>query len=149
MDKQKEKIMDVEERQKLKNLIIKHEGYREFVYTDTTGHPTIGFGHNLEARGLSLPICAAILDEDIQYWIVKLTHLVDFFADLDFPRKAVLIDMCHNLGINGLLGFHEMLDAMRKKDYDLAYTCMMDSKWAQQVGHRAVEDAYIIKQGQL
>lgn len=141
--------MDSDERHKLKNLIMKHEGYREFVYTDTTGHLTIGFGHNLEARGLSVPLSSAVLDDDINYWVMKLTQSIGFFDTLNPARKSVLIDMCHNLGVNGLLEFRDMLDSLLKKDYEQAAKDMLASKWAQQVGHRALENAEIMKTGKI
>lgn len=141
--------MNPEDRLKCKNLIIKHEGFREFPYIDTTGNLTIGFGHNLKARGLSYPVSSLALDEDIAYWMVNLDKVLPFYKNLNIARQAVLIDMCHNLGLQGLLDFREMMAALAVGNYATAAACMLQSKWADQVGQRAIEDAYIMKTGEL
>lgn len=58
---------------------------------------------------------------------------------LDDARLDVLINMCFNLGIYRLLGFKKMLAALERRDYIQASIEMMDSRWAKQVGGRAVE----------
>jgi len=59
------------------------------------------------------------------------------FDALDDARKAVLIDMCFNLGINGLLGFKNALAAIAAGKYTTAAANMTASKWAGQVKGRA------------
>lgn len=132
-----------------KILIAKHEDYRQFPYSDTTNHLTIGYGHNLDARGMSQSIANATLDEDINYWIAELNKKLPFFEMLNASRQAVLIDMAHNLGINGLLEFTDMLHAIEKNDFNSAAQAMMDSKWATQVGRRAFADMFIMKNGDM
>ncbi len=141
--------MTPDDRLRCRNFIIKHEGFREFPYTDTTGNLTIGFGHNLKARGLSYPVASMALDEDIAYWMVNLDKTLSFFKELSPARQIILVDMCHNLGMQGLLEFKEMLAALSVGNYATASACMLQSKWATQVGHRAIEDAYIMKTGEL
>ena len=46
--------------------------------------------------------------------------------------------MCFNLGITRLLKFKKFLGALESKDYKTASEEMMDSRWATQVGPRAV-----------
>ena len=46
--------------------------------------------------------------------------------------------MCFNLGITRLKKFKNFLGALSKQDWELAATEMMDSRWATQVGQRAV-----------
>ena len=141
--------MTPDERQKLKNLIIKHEGFRDKVYTDTTGHLTLGYGHNIEDRPITQHAGSVILDDDLMWFLPKLTQTFSFFNDLDFSRKSVLIDMAYNLGLQGLLEFKEMLEAIEQKDYEKAAKEMLQSRWAAQVGARAIEDAYIMEIGEL
>lgn len=141
--------MTPEERQKLRNLIIKHEGFRDKVYKDTTGHLTIGYGHNLESKGITQFAANVILDDDIMWFLPRLSKSVPFFDGLDFARKSVLLDMAFNLGLHGLLEFTEMLEAVRVGNYATAAACILESKWAAQVGNRAKEDAYIMKTGDI
>jgi len=141
--------MTPEARQKLRNLILRHESYKQFVYSDTTGHITIGIGRNLSSRGISQSEALMLLDDDILYFSSKLSQLCSYFDALDDNRKIALIDMCFNIGINSFLNFHDMHNALENKDYEKASEAMLASEWANQVGQRAVTDAYIMKTGEI
>ena len=54
-------------------------------------------------------------------------------------RAAVLVNMAFNLGVAGLLTFRRVLGAVEADDYEAAASFMMCSRWASQVGRRAVE----------
>lgn len=144
-----EMTMTPEARQKLKGLLVQHESYRQFPYTDTTGHLTIGIGRNLIDRGVSTTEAFYLLDDDILYFSSKLTHYLSFFIDLSENRQIALIDMCFNLGLQGFLGFKGMILALEAHDYERAAMEMMDSKWAQQVGERASQLAAIMRTNEL
>lgn len=141
--------MTPENRLRLKNLLVKHESYRQYPYSDTGGHLTIGIGRNLSDRGISSSEALSLLDNDILYFSSKLSILVPVFNTLDDNRKIVMVDMCFNLGINGFLEFKEMLEALGEGKYDVASECMLQSKWADQVGQRAIDDAYIMRTGEF
>lgn len=136
-------------RAKLKSLLMKHEGFRQYVYTDTTNHLTIGFGRNLSDRGISPSEAMSLLDDDIFYFSGKLSHLLPYWDSMDVARQIVLIDMCFNLGVNGLLQFQNMLDAMQNKDYDKASAEILNSKAHEQCQSRYEQLAYIMKTGEL
>ena len=55
--------------------------------------------------------------------------------------------MMFNLGPTRLSGFHDLLRAIRDKDYTAAKEAMLDSKWAMQVKGRAVRLATIMETG--
>jgi lysozyme len=57
--------------------------------------------------------------------------------------------MCFNLGLQGLLGFKDMMLAIEAEDYDRAANEMLESKWATQVGERAICLAGIMRHGEL
>lgn len=141
--------MTPEARQKLKGLLVQHESYRQFPYTDLTGHLTVGIGRNLTDRGISQNEAYFLLDEDISYFHAKLMHYLDCFEKLNMPRQVALVDMCFNLGLQGFLNFKEMVSALEAHDYARAADEMLDSKWAQQVGERAVRLANIVRSGEL
>ena len=143
------KIMTPEARQKLKGLLVQHESYRQFPYSDTTGHLTVGIGRNLSDRGISTTEAVYLLDDDISYFTSKLNHFLPFFVKLDENRQIALLDMCFNLGIQGFLNFTQMIVALESGNYELAAKEMLDSKWAQQVGERATLLANIVRTGQL
>lgn len=141
--------MTPEGKQKLKNLLVQHESYRQFPYTDTTGHLTVGIGRNLIDRGISTTEAFYLLDDDILYFTSKLAHFLDFFNRLSEHRQIALIDMCFNLGLQGLLNFKKMISALARDDYDTAANEMINSKWAEQVGERATCLASIIRTGEI
>jgi lysozyme len=58
--------------------------------------------------------------------------------DLDAVRQLVLMDMAYNMGVPRLCKFKKMWSAVEEQKYDIASMEMMDSRWARQVGRRAV-----------
>ena len=141
--------MTPEGRQKLKNLLVNHESYKQFPYTDSTNHLTIGIGRNLNDRGISTTEALYLLDDDILYFFSKLNHYLNFFTKLTESRQIALVDMCFNLGIQGLLQFKEMMLALESDDFERAAMEMLNSKWAEQVGERATCLANIIRTGEI
>lgn len=140
--------MTPESKKKLRDMLIGDEEYKQFPYNDTTGHLTIGIGRNLTDRGVSTSEALAMLDNDIIYFTHKLNHYFPFFDELDDMRKIILINMCFNLGIFGLLEFKNMLSAIQDKNYKLAAIEMLDSKWATQVKGRADRLAAMMRDGE-
>jgi lysozyme len=141
--------MTPEARQKLKGLLTQHESYRQFPYSDTTGHITVGIGRNLTDRGISTTEAFYLLDDDITYFFNKLNHFLPWFIKLNENRQIALVDMCFNVGVQGFLNFRKMLLALEGGDYALAADEMLDSEWRQQVGERATRLANIIRTGEL
>lgn len=128
--------MTPELRQKLRGLLLQHESYRQFPYTDTTGHLTIGIGRNLSDRGISQNEAFTLLDDDIIYFSSKLNSVLPFYSELDEIRQLVLIDICFNVGLNGFLGFKNFLGFINKKDWENAGKELLDSKAAHQCPER-------------
>ena len=129
----------------LKAELTRDEGLRLQPYRDSVGKLTIGVGHNLDANGITYAAAMQILEDDILNVMGQLNSKVSWWATLDDARQRVLANMAFNLGINGLLGFHHLLangQAGIFDDQDL-----LDSKWAKQVGARAVRLAQMWKTG--
>ena len=141
--------MTPELRNKLRALLTKHEGYRKYVYMDSVGVPTVGIGRNLRDKGLSMDEALYLLNDDMDYFSDALANKFDWWVGLDENRKAALIDMCFNLGMIGFLKFSGMLVALSQKNYSLAARAMMQSKWATQVGQRAIDLSTIIRTGEV
>lgn len=136
-------------RNKLKTMLLTEEGYRQFPYTDITGHLTIGIGRNIQEVGITIEEALHLLEQDIMRCEHDFWKCLPVYPELSDPRKCVLLDMCFNLGIVKLMQFRKMIDALNKKDYSLAAQEMMDSDWAKQVGHRADKLARIMETGYL
>ncbi len=137
--------------QKLKAQLKIDEGLSLTVYRCPAGKLTIGYGRNIEDKGITInePLASAWLDEDIVYFTDKLEKILPWFESLDEPRKCMLINMAFNLGLKNLLEFKNTLRALQLGDYEVAAKEMLQSKWAKQVGERALRLSNIMLTGNL
>lgn len=131
--------------ERLKGLLILEEGYRQFPYQDTKGILTIGIGRNLIKNGITKEEAIYLLGNDIYLAEVLLIAHVPLYIHLSDVRKAVLIDMVFNLGINKFLDFKNMIAALNQEDYETVAKEMLESEWASQVGERANRLATMMK----
>jgi len=136
-------------RELLKSQLERHEGLRLKPYLDTATPPrlTIGYGRNLDDKGISREEAMVMLDADIDE-AVQYMETVDEYRALDPVRQAILVNLCFNLGFHGLMKFKRMWAAIGRGDYSRAAYEMLDSKWARQVGYRADELAEIMRTGE-
>jgi lysozyme len=133
-------------REILRSQLERHEGLRLKPYHDTVGKLTVGYGRNLEDVGISRDEADFMLDNDIDQ-VERQLNTVDEYQGLDPIRQAVLANMAFNLGFRGLMGFKNMWAAIANQDWQSAAREMLSSKWAKQVGDRAVELAFIMRTG--
>ena len=127
-------------------LTKKYEGLNLHPYTCPTGHLTIGYGHNLE-NGITLEVAEQLLKSDMSLAQLEVGGSIAFSNQLDEVRQYVLVDMCFNMGIKKLLTFKKMLAALKQGYYERAALEMLNSRWAAQVGRRAVELSNMMKTG--
>ena len=129
--------------------LIKHEGLRLKPYRCTAGKLTIGIGRNLDDRGISQQEAYAMLERDVlDCEQAMLDEIPEVYNKLDEVRQSVLLNMCFNLGIKGLLEFKNTLAFIKAGDWERAANGMLASKWAKQVGRRAIELAEMMRKGQ-
>ena len=123
------------------------EGVEQYAYDDgtgkrvhaPTGRLTIGIGINLDA---------GLADEEIDWLCRRRLHRVldvlpRELETLVLPGGAILWNrqpegvrlglalMGYQLGVEGVMEFHRMLEAVAKRDYAAAAAEALDSKWAQ------------------
>lgn len=128
----------------LRNELGRDEGRRNRRYLDTTGHWTIGIGHNIDAdpaypytmadEPLSDDQIDNLFWNDIQGAIAELDNRWPWYLQMTDARQRVLANMCFNLGGKKLAGFVNTLKAMREGRYLQAAAGMRSSLWAKQVG---------------
>lgn len=135
--------MDVE---KFKPMIKKHEGLRMKPYHCTAGKLTIGYGRNLDDRGITEEEADRLLHNDILLCSLQLDRDLPWWKHHPENVQMVLMDMCFNLGIAGLLEFKRTLGYIRDQNYSAAAVNMLKSKWASQVGPRAKELSVLIQE---
>lgn len=132
---------------RLKQRLMTDEGIKQFPYKDTVGKLTIGIGRNLDDVGISQSEALYLLGNDIQRVSGQLDTKMPWWKQLDDVRQEVLVNMAFNMGIAGLLTFKDTLKAIFERRFDDASELMLKSKWAGQVGHRAVVLAQMMETG--
>ena len=138
-------IMD---REKLIEELIIDEGCIDKIYADHLGFLTLGVGHLIldTDKEFKLDIGTPVSEErineclhnDIDIVCAELDRNMPWWNELDETRQRVLANMCFNLGCPRLKNFKNFLAALEAGDFETAGEEMMDSKWATQVGSRAV-----------
>jgi len=133
---------------KLIEELIKDEGYKYEIYLDHLGYPTFGVGHLvLETdEEYGQPVGTPVSEERIRECLSKDIDIVcdeldmkdPWWRNLDDNRQRVMANMCFNLGHPRLSNFKKFIGAMQISDWETAAVEMMDSKWAGQVGNRAI-----------
>lgn len=137
--------------------LIRHEGQRRQAYDDATGetlrpgltlmgHPTIGAGRNLLDPGITEEELLAMLTHDVQRLHRELSAY-PWFARLDGLRREVLINM-GMMGVPKVLTFARMIAALERGAYAAAADEILDSRYARQVGARALELAAMMRTGE-
>lgn len=127
--------MDIEA---LKDQLILHEGLKLKPYKCTAGKLTIGVGRNIEDIGITEGEARALLDNDILRVAQELDNGLPWWRDLSDVRQRVLLDMAFNLGTPTLMKFKNTLGLIEAGDFVGASEEMLRSRWAEQVGQRAL-----------
>lgn len=121
------------------------EGLRLKPYRCPAGKLTIGYGRNLEDKGIEEAEADSLLIDDLvdAYEIAR--TLVVYQKDLPDPVRLfqisiwqqIVIDMAFNLGKNGLAKFNKFIKALADYRFTDAVVDMIDSQWFTQVGNRS------------
>lgn len=135
----------------LKAQIKEFEGWVPHAYEDSHGWLTIGCGRLIDKRKggrLSDAEIDYLLDNDIAEKKQQVLESLPWVAGMNEARQAVVIGMCFQMGLKGLLGFRGTLDAMRDERYADAAERMRQSLWAKQTPNRANRMAYQMEVGE-
>lgn len=134
---------------KYKELTKSFEGFRSKPYRCSAGKLTIGYGRNIEDVGITEEEASILFERD---WATAEAHarIICKNNDIDYEhlieqRFYVLTDMVFNMGVSRVLTFKRFLSALSKGQYKTAAKEMLDSKWATQVGNRAIKLAALME----
>ena len=140
--------MGAEFMEKVKERLRKDEGFSRTMYYDTVGVPTIGYGRNLQHRGLVKDEPEILLHNDFLDAVDGLIRNVgDWILGLDSVRLGALVNMSFQLGPRGVSRFVNMLSSVRRGDWIGAYQHALDSNWYRQTPNRARRVAHQLKTG--
>lgn len=127
---------------------IKHGNF--MAYNDSLGNPTIGYGHLL-ANGISHAATEQILDDDTNTAAAGVAAYPWWQASVangPEPRARALVELFFELGVVRFNGFRNALAACAQGDWPTAAQQFLESKWATQVGKRAVDMCRAIGTGE-
>ena len=138
-------------------LVKEAEGFYPNTYRCPAGKPTQGYGRNLEVyplteeEKLELNQDGTVSEFIASKWALKelqeceeklMSNII--YQKQTEVRKAVLLDMCFNIGYSGLMKFKKMWFALGERDYLSASREMKDSSWYIQVGTRGKRNVTIM-----
>ncbi len=141
--------MDQEISRRLKESIKRHEGFKSKPYKDTKGNVTIAYGRNLDHVGINESEAEILLNNDIDNASEDLYRFLPFARELDDVRKAVLIELTFNIGIEEVMHFRKMIECLKQHDFKGASDELLDSKWREEVGGRAQDMAFCLETGKI
>ena len=135
--------------EKIKEDLIRHEGYVTEIYLDSEFLPTFGIGHLVTETDPehSWPVGTPVTDDrildvfhiDCGEAVKDAECVVDNLSSHPDSVVCVLVNMAFNLGRTRLSKFKKMLGHVEEKNYLMAANEMIDSKWYRQVKTRGVE----------
>lgn len=134
--------------QRLTQRLIKDEGAMLDVYTDTTGHISVGIGRNLADKGIRPDEMWLMYKNDLKEAEQELYNKWPWMVGLDQVRTEVMINMSFNMGITVLSQFKNTVNYIKAGDYEKAAYGMRHSKWYKQVGERAERLAVMMQTGE-
>ena len=118
---------------KLVNGIKRHEGFRSRPYFDSLGVGTIGYG----TTWITEEEADMLLRNRLQSCISEIDSYIDELSvSIDEVRRAILYEMCYQLGIDGVKRFRKMWEALSDMDYEKASREMKSSRWHKQTPAR-------------
>lgn len=126
------------DRDLIKKRLLDFEGLVLKAYECSQGYTSIGVGRNLDTRGITEEEAMYLLSNDIDSVFKDLDKHLAIWRSYPIDCQYVLIDLCFNCGIHTLLSFRKTLAFCQLGEWERAATELLDSKYAKQVGRRAI-----------
>lgn len=127
-----------------KNFLRKVEGLKLRAYKDTKGILTIGYGRNLEGKGITLKEAEIMLDEDVYLAIADLLDIFPNFFSMPENLRIVLVSMMFNLGKQKFLTFKNFISAVRNNNKKAMIYELLNSKRAKELPNRVNEERHLL-----
>lgn len=128
-------------------------------YFCSEGYATYGWGFRIGEKYAPLPGITITLDEAnkrldgmIKKYHKQLSEHINtrhIYPKLNPVRQAVLLSMCHQVGLDGLIKFRKMWIAIEAQDWKEAAAQILDSKAHKQAPARYVRNAQMMRLGEL
>ena len=149
----------------MRQLVV-HEGQKNYPYKDTEGKWTIGVGHFIgddaalaksgysqysEANPMSDAEVAALFNKDLEKHR-KIAESYPFYADMSDEGKRAILDLTFNMGDffnkkkDGKYVWANLRRQLLAGEWDAAADNLASSKYARQVGQRAITVTNLLRQ---
>jgi lysozyme len=133
----------------LKENIRQAEGFRPYVYSDSLGVPTIGYGFNISRSGPGLP--KGVAESWLTGLAVKanadLSSKYSWYPNMSSARCNAVAELFYQLGDARFSSFDKMITALSRSDYKTASAELLNSVYNRQVPQRAARLAAAIANG--
>lgn len=129
--------------------IKENEGFRSYIYKDTLGFETIGYGfkvssltsEEIEFNGgsiepMSEKIAGKILERKVKILSRKVFAALPWLEGKPQNVQDVIIEMAYQLGLDGMLNFKNTLNFIKEGDFTKAGENMRKSRWYNQTLRR-------------
>ena len=148
---------------------VENEAYRECMYYDTEGHPTVGIGCNLDEPGARSKLesvgadfdavksrrqcltdsqIKTLFQRDMDTAVSDVKKWISNWSSLGLPQQSALADMSFTMGLTRLRTFVRMKAAIERGDFNGAADEMKNSKWCrEQAPNRCARDIRCMKSG--
>lgn len=127
--------------QRLTDQLIIHEGLKLKPYRCTSNKLTIGVGRNIEDVGITEAEARYLLQNDIARVAGECTRVFEWFLEAPEMVKEAVINLVFNMGLSKFLQFKKTIAHLENQEYSLAGAELLNSRYAEQVGNRAIEVA--------
>ena len=114
-----------------------HESLSLQIYKCSANRFTIGYGRNIEDRGITKEEAEMLLLNDLAI-CTREAEQFDFYHGLTGNRKDVIVEMVFNIGLTRFRKFKKTILYIKKGEYASASDEMLRSRWSTQVGQRAI-----------
>lgn len=107
-----------------------HEGFRDHIYKDSVGKPTVGYGFLVAALspdelklngGKVEPMSREVAEQILNLKVAKLQKRVleclPWLSNKPQSIQDTILEMAYQLGLAGLMGFHHTLGCIEAGDY--------------------------------
>ena len=126
---------------RLSKQLLYHEGIRLKPYRCSADKLTIGIGRNIEDVGITEEEAFYLLNNDIKKVVEQCQRNFEWFDGLSDLRKEAIVNLVFNMGFGKFLQFKKTIKHIENEEFELAGAELLDSRYAQQVGQRAIDVA--------
>ena len=135
------------------NRLISFEGSkknkdgRHILYKCSADKYTLGYGRNIQDRGISEEEALFLLQNDIDDCNEDLKKIFPKWLEFSGSRRVALRDMRFNHGSKGFRLFKKMIKAILRDDWNGASFELLDSQYARKHIRRANDNAELLRSG--